>query len=176
MLPYASPSFVKPQSVRGVVEMLLAAQATGDFAMVTAALQSHVLRELDHRQKGLGNLHLAYAFAALLLRECPPHDRDRHGVPDLRRLVRAGTDEMLHARLEIAEETGTPFGVADAKAEDARLLAAVPLTQEFLRLCRLQPSATAEFVRQEARRCAAMTDEMWAVLYEACSAVRGCCG
>ncbi|RGD59459.1 hypothetical protein DR950_18145 [Kitasatospora xanthocidica] len=169
-------SFSAPQTVNDVVEMLLAAQTTGDLKSVAAALQSQVLRELDRQQKGLGNIHLAYAFAALLLRECPPHDRDRHGVPDLRRLVREGTDETLHARLEIAEEVGTPFGVADAKAEDARLLAAVPLAQEFVRLCRLQPAATAEFVRQEARRCAAMTDEMWAVLYEACSAVRGCRG
>ncbi|MEV7931274.1 MULTISPECIES: hypothetical protein [unclassified Kitasatospora] len=95
-------------------------------------------------------------------------------MPDLRRLVRAATDETLHARLEIADEIGMPFGIADAKAENARFIAAVPLAQEFVKLCRLQPDATAEFVRQ-ARRSAVMVDEVWAVLYEACATVRGHC-
>ncbi|MEV7357076.1 hypothetical protein [Kitasatospora sp. NPDC091276] len=96
-------------------------------------------------------------------------------MPDLRRLVRAATDETLHARLEIADEIGTLFGIADAKADDARFIAAVPLAQEFVKLCRLQPEATAEFVRQASRRSAVMVDEVWAVRYEACATVRGHC-
>ncbi|MFD4394178.1 hypothetical protein [Kitasatospora sp. NPDC058478] len=166
-----SPSV--PQAVTDVVETLLAAQTSGDFVMVAAALQSPVLRELDRQQKGLGNLNLAYVFAVLLIQECPPEECDVLGVPDLRRLVRAATDETLHARLEIADEIGTPFGIADAKAEDARFFAAVPLAQEFVRRCRLQPETTAEFVRQASRQPGAMIDEVWAVLYEACAAVRG---
>ncbi|WP_316521203.1 hypothetical protein [Kitasatospora brasiliensis] len=140
---------------------------------MTAALQSPVLRQLDQQHRGLGNIHLPYAFAGLLLRECPPGSRDLQGVPDLRRLVHAATDETLHARVEIAEDLGTPFGIADAKAEDARFVGAIPLAQEFVRLCHLQPKATAEFVRRETLRSASMVDEVWGLLYEACSAVRG---
>lgn len=162
------------QAVGSVAETLLAAQQQDDVAAITSALSSPALRELDERHPGLGNIHLAFAFARLLSHECPPGTLDDDGVPQLSRLLGAGTTARGYVteRKAVGEAFSRPVSTAEAKASGARYADAIPLAQAFMRVWILAPDAVPEFVHIHSGRSPAMVDDVWGILWHACATIR----
>ena len=165
-----------PERVRAIAEDLLRAYATGDAQLMTRAIGSPALKELDSQHQGLGNIHLAFAFAQLLDAECPVQARDGQGVPLLALLVEDRGDDVLDARVALGEELGRPVAVADAKASAARFSHSVPLAQAFVQCWRLRPGAVTAFVQLHSGQSPAMVDEVWGVLSQACATIRATVG
>jgi hypothetical protein len=157
-----------------VAEQLLSAYDTQDAAALTSVMKTPVLRELDEQHLGLSNIHLAFAFARLLARECPEAARDEKRVPRLDVLVGDGAESpsFMQARIAVGEEVGSPVSRAEAKASNARFAEGIPLAQMFMEVWMLVPLAVPEFVQAQAARSAVMVDAVWAVLFKACAAMR----
>jgi len=165
-----------PDHVRAIAEDLLRAYAEGDAQLMSRAIGSPVLRELDSQHRGLGNIHLAFTFAQLLDAECPDQARDAKGVPLLALLVEDRGDDVLEERVALGEELGRPVTVADAKASQARFSDSVPLAQAFVRCWHLRPGAVTTFVQLHSGQSPAMVDEVWGVLWQACATIRATVG
>lgn len=163
-----------PRAVGDVVEQLLTAYQRRDTSAMAKALQAPVLQHADAQHRGLGNLHLAFAFARLLQTECPPTQRDASGVPRLDLLVGDGIDPpgYLDARIAVGEELDQPVSRPEIKASTASSAQAIPLVQRFIRTWVLSPQAVPTFVQAQSARSAAMIDEVWGMLFEACARVR----
>lgn len=162
------------QAVGEVVEALLRAYRNYDVQGVRAALSASVLARANAKARGLGNLHLTYAFARLLLQECPAAALDQHGVPRIDLLVGDGIELPgdLDARLALEEELGGSMSRADAKASLVRLPDAIPLTQMFIQRWVLCPQAIPAFVNAQLAHSPAIVDDVWGVLFQACANIR----
>ncbi|WP_157119985.1 hypothetical protein [Nocardia fusca] len=167
------------QAVGAVAEELLGVHAnrqdpTTASKLAANALAGPVLQTLDRQHPGLANIHLAFAFARLLSKECPPDARDDRGVPQMSLLVGPGSETPGHAELHRAASAGfgNPSSTADAKASNARFAEAIPLAQRFIQVWTLTPRAVAAFVHAQSARSPVMVDGVWGVLWQACVSVR----
>ena len=162
------------QAVGKVAEALLGACQRRDAQEVMSALDGPVLRAADAQFRGLGNVHLAFAFARILSRECPTDARDGDGVPRISALVGDGaeTATFIDARIAVGKELGQPIFRADAKGANARFAAGIPLTQEFMRIWTLSPRAVPAFVQTQSARSPVMVEDVWGVLFQACVSIR----
>lgn len=164
----------KEEDVDTIAESLLAAASRRDSDAAMKAIRSPLLAELNRQHQGLGNLNLAFAFAQILVRECPAEARDQWGVPRLDLLVGDTGEQLwnLPVRQAVGEAVGKPVSTADVKAEMARFAEAIPLAQQFIQIWVREPQRVVEFVSRESGTSAAMVDEVWGVLAHACSALR----
>lgn len=162
------------QAVGEVAEALLGACQRRNAQEVMSALDGPVLTAADAQFPGLGNLHLAFAFARILSRECPTDARDGDGVPRISALVGDGaeTATFADAHIAVGMELGQPSSRADAKGSNARFAAGIPLTQRFMRIWTLSPQAVPAFVETQSARSPIMVDDVWGVLFQACASVR----
>jgi hypothetical protein len=162
------------QAVGAVVDTLLRAYREQDPVAVSTALSAPVLRELDRQHLGMGNIHLAFAFARVLAQECPAGARYENGVPRMDYLVGDGIElpGYVEARMTVGEALDQPASRADAKASNARFADAITLTQKFMQVWMLTPRAVPTFVHAQSARSPAMTDDVWGVLFQACATVR----
>jgi S-adenosyl methyltransferase len=98
------------QAVGAVVDTLLRAYREQDPVAVSAALSAPVLRELDRQHLGMGNIHLAFAFARVLAQECPAGARYENGVPRMDYLVGDGIElpGYVEARMAVGERSTSP--------------------------------------------------------------------
>ncbi|MFI9507268.1 hypothetical protein [Nocardia sp. NPDC052566] len=162
------------QAVGAVAEDLLNAYRLQDPEAVKKALTASVLQGLDRQHPGFGNIHLAFAFARLLSRECPADARDDQGVPRMSLLVGDGFELPggTAAHMAISKEFGFPASTAESKASNARFAEAIPLAQQFMRVWTLTPRAVADFTHAQSTRSPVMVDAVWGVLWRACTAVR----
>ncbi|WP_157876767.1 hypothetical protein [Streptomyces graminilatus] len=161
-------------AMAAVVEQLLSAYDAQDAAALRSVLKTPELQELDEQHRGLSNIHLAFAFARLLARECPEAARDEKRVPRLDLLVGDGAESpgFVEARTGLGEEVGSPVSRAEAKASNARFAEGIPLAQMFMQVWMLVPQAVPEFVHAQSARSAVMVDAVWAVLFKACATMR----
>ncbi|WP_431920816.1 hypothetical protein [Nonomuraea jabiensis] len=157
-----------------VAEELIRAYCQTDWPAVEKALDAEIIRSVQALHPAMGNIHLAFAFARILARECPETARDGHGVPQLLSLIGDGAERPgdVDARLSLSMDLGQPVTTADAKASIARYAEGIPLAQKFMRTWVRTPQFVPGFVETHAAASPVMTDAVWGVLWQACVAAR----